>query len=181
MSLGELLFCLDFAAKKHKDQRRSDPEETPYINHPIGVAHSLSHEGKVEDINVLKAAILHDTVEDTDTTIAEVEQVFGKVVAGIVAEVTDDKDLPKAERKRLQVVNAPKKSREAKLVKLSDKLYNLRDLDRVTPKGWTKERIHEYFLWAAQVIKGCRGTNEHLEKLLDDLFRKHGVETEVLE
>ena len=84
MSLGELLFCLDFAAKKHKDQRRSDPEETPYINHPIGVAHSLSHEGKVEDINVLKAAILHDTVEDTDTTIAEVEQVlilrFGQFV-----------------------------------------------------------------------------------------------------
>lgn len=178
MSLGDLLFAIDFAAKKHKDQRRKDPDETPYINHPIGVAHSLAHEGKVEDINVLKAAILHDTVEDTDTTIEEVKEVFGPVVAGIVAEVTDEKGLKVAERKRLQVVNAPKKSREAKLVKLADKLYNLRDLDRVTPTGWTKERVEEYFLWAAQVIKGCRGTNELLEKQLDDLFEKHGVKTE---
>ena len=75
MSLGDLLFAIDFAAKKHKDQRRKDPDETPYINHPIGVAHSLAHEGKVEDLNVLKAAILHDTVEDTDTTIEEVKEV----------------------------------------------------------------------------------------------------------
>jgi len=181
MSLSELLFAIDFSAKKHRDQRRKDPEKTPYINHPIGVAHSLAHEGKVEDINVLKAAILHDTVEDTDTTIEEVKEVFGATVAGIVAEVTDEKGLPTAERKRLQVVNASKKSREAKLVKLADKLYNLRDLDRVTPEGWTQQRVEEYFLWAAQVVKGCRGTNEALEKELDELFHKHGVKTDLLE
>jgi len=181
MSLTELIFCVDFAAKKHATQRRKDPEETPYINHPVGVAKSIADEGKVEDINVLKAAILHDTVEDTDTTIEEIEKVFGADVAGIVAEVTDDKSLPYAERKRAQVVNAPKKSREAKLVKLADKLYNLRDLDRVIPSGWTEERAKEYFRWSAQVVKGCRGTNEHLEKKLDELFEKHGVNTEVLE
>jgi len=181
MSSAELLFCIDFSAKKHKDQRRSDPEETPYINHPVGVAHSLANEGHVEDLNVLKAAILHDTVEDTDTTIEEIEKVFGRHVASIVAEVTDNKNLPKQERKRLQVVNAPKKSREAKLVKLADKLYNLRDLDRVAPVGWTKERVQEYFQWSAKVVKGCRGTNSDLEKLLDELMRKHGVDPDLVE
>jgi len=181
MSLSELMLCVDFAAKKHKTQRRKDPEATPYINHPVGVAHSIANEGKVDDINVLKAALLHDTVEDTDTTIEEVAEVFGSVVAGIVAEVTDDKDLPAAERKRLQVVNAPKKSKEAKLVKLADKLYNLRDLERATPEGWTKERVEEYFRWSAQVVKGCRGTNEHLEKQLDLLFKKRGIDVESLE
>lgn len=124
----------DFAAKKHRDQRRKDPQQTPYINHPIGVANILINEGGVDDPIVLQAALLHDTVEDTETTLDEIEEHFGPKVRGIVAEVSDDKDLPKEERKRLQVVNAPHKSKEAKLVKLADKLYNLRDLHRVVPE-----------------------------------------------
>uniref|UniRef100_G3WBF1 Guanosine-3',5'-bis(diphosphate) 3'-pyrophosphohydrolase MESH1 n=1 Tax=Sarcophilus harrisii TaxID=9305 RepID=G3WBF1_SARHA len=130
-----LLEAADFAARKHRTQRRKDPEETPYINHPIGVARILTHEAGITDIAVLQAALLHDTVEDTNTTLEEVEEHFGAEVRRIVQEVTDNKELPKQERKRLQVENASQSSRAAKLVKLADKLYNLRDLNRRTPKG----------------------------------------------
>ncbi|XP_029933159.1 guanosine-3',5'-bis(diphosphate) 3'-pyrophosphohydrolase MESH1 [Myripristis murdjan] len=171
-----LLETVNFAAEKHRNQRRKDPEETPYINHPIGVARILSHEGAVTDIEVLQAALLHDTVEDTDCSIAELEAKFGVTVARIVQEVTDDKTLPKQERKRLQVEHAPHRSHQAKLVKLADKLYNLRDLNRCTPRGWAAERVQEYFVWASQVVRGLRGTNAALEEKLDELFKQRGVE-----
>lgn len=170
-----LLEAANFAAGKHRNQRRKDQEETPYINHPIGVARILTHEGGITDIAVLQAALLHDTVEDTDTTIDELESIFGPTVARIVEEVTDDKSLPKQERKRLQVEHAPHCSHQAKLVKLADKLYNLRDLNRCTPKGWSTDRVQEYFEWAAQVVKGLRGTNTSLENLLDQLLREKSV------
>ncbi|KAG7164719.1 guanosine-3',5'-bis(diphosphate) 3'-pyrophosphohydrolase MESH1-like [Homarus americanus] len=173
--LATLIKCVNFAAVKHKDQRRKDPEQTPYINHPIGVANLLV-EGEVKDMAVLQAAILHDTVEDTDTTNEELVMEFGTKVAGIVAEVTDNKNLDKQERKRLQIVKAASASKEAKLVKLGDKLYNLRDLDRTTPHGWTQERVVEYFHWAAEVVAGCRGNNEFLERELDKLFVKWKVD-----
>uniref|UniRef100_A0A8D0EQ21 Guanosine-3',5'-bis(diphosphate) 3'-pyrophosphohydrolase MESH1 n=2 Tax=Strix TaxID=36304 RepID=A0A8D0EQ21_STROC len=130
-----LLEAADFAAGKHKGQRRKDPEGTPFINHPIGVARILAHEAGVTDIVVLQAALLHDTVEDTDTTFSEIEERFGEEVRHVVEEVTDDKALPKMERKRLQIERAPGSSPRAKLVKLADKLYNLRDLNRCTPQG----------------------------------------------
>ncbi|XP_053768374.1 guanosine-3',5'-bis(diphosphate) 3'-pyrophosphohydrolase MESH1 isoform X2 [Desmodus rotundus] len=132
---AQLLEAADFAARKHRGQRRKDPEGTPYINHPIGVARILTHEAGITDIVVLQAALLHDTVEDTDTTLDEVELHFGAQVRRLVEEVTDDKTLPKLERKRLQVEQAPHSSPGAKLVKLADKLYNLRDLNRCTPEG----------------------------------------------
>ncbi|XP_065145264.1 guanosine-3',5'-bis(diphosphate) 3'-pyrophosphohydrolase MESH1 [Paramisgurnus dabryanus] len=171
-----LLETINFAAEKHRNQRRKDPDATPYINHPIGVARILSNEGGITDIEVLQAALLHDTVEDTDTTIDELESVFGQTVARIVQEVTDDKTLSKEERKRLQVEHAPHRSHQAKLVKLADKLYNLRDLNRCTPTGWTQQRVQEYFVWASQVIKGLRGTNAELEEKLQKLFLERGVE-----
>uniref|UniRef100_A0A8C6G0C3 Guanosine-3',5'-bis(diphosphate) 3'-pyrophosphohydrolase MESH1 n=1 Tax=Moschus moschiferus TaxID=68415 RepID=A0A8C6G0C3_MOSMO len=133
--VAQLLEAADFAARKHQRQRRKDPEGTPYINHPIGVARILTHEAGITDIVVLQAALLHDTVEDTDTTLDEVELHFGDQVRRLVEEVTDDKTLPKLERKRLQVEQAPQSSPGAKLVKLADKLYNLRDLNRCTPEG----------------------------------------------
>ncbi|KAI8050810.1 AGAP004597-PA [Syncephalis plumigaleata] len=166
-----ILHAADFAARKHKSQRRKDPEKTPYINHPIGVAYLLAEAG-VTDTVVLQAALLHDTVEDTDTSFDEIEQIFGAQVRSVVDECTDDKNLPKAERKRLQIVTAPHKSTRAKQVKLADKLYNLRDLQRATPEGWTSERVHDYFVWARQVVDGCRGTNDSLEKQLDELFEQ---------
>lgn len=171
-----LLETVNFAAEKHRKQRRKDPEETPYINHPIGVARILSYEGGVTDIEVLQAALLHDTVEDTETMLEELADKFGADVARIVQEVTDDKSLPKQERKRLQVEHAPRCSRQAKLVKLADKLYNLRDLNTSTPVGWSAERVQEYFVWAAEVVKGLKGTNSALEQKLDELFKQRGVQ-----
>ncbi|XP_032415954.1 guanosine-3',5'-bis(diphosphate) 3'-pyrophosphohydrolase MESH1 [Xiphophorus hellerii] len=171
-----LLETVNFAAEKHRKQRRKDPEETPYINHPIGVARILSYEGGVTEIEVLQAALLHDTVEDTDTTPEELVDRFGPIVARIVQEVTDDKSLPKQERKRLQVEHAPHCSRQAKLVKLADKLYNLRDLNACTPVGWSAERVQEYFVWAAEVVKGLKGTNSALEEKLEDQFKQRGVQ-----
>lgn len=168
--LTMLVKCVNFAAVKHKDQRRKDPAETPYINHPIGVANILVQEGNIHDPAVILAALLHDTVEDTDATFDLLEAEFGKEVCDIVKEVTDDKSLPKAERKRLQIENAPKKSYKAKLVTLADKLYNLRDLEKSMPKGWTQERVKEYFKWAKAVIDGCRRTNFSLERELDLIY-----------
>ncbi|XP_076174240.1 metazoan SpoT homolog-1 isoform X1 [Ptiloglossa arizonensis] len=162
--------CINFSAIKHKSQRRYDAEQTPYINHPIGVANILTEEGKIYDLAVILAAVLHDTVEDTDTTFEEIENEFGSEVCNIVKEVTDDKKLPKEVRKKLQIVNAPKRSYKAKLVILADKLYNLRDLQRSTPIGWSSNRVKEYFKWAKAVIDGCRKTNFSLERELDIIY-----------
>uniref|UniRef100_A0A182IDE3 Guanosine-3',5'-bis(diphosphate) 3'-pyrophosphohydrolase MESH1 n=2 Tax=Anopheles arabiensis TaxID=7173 RepID=A0A182IDE3_ANOAR len=166
--------CINFAAIKHRNQRRLDSDETPYINHPIGVAYILTEAG-ITDLEVLQAAILHDTVEDTDTSFEEIESLFGPTVRAIVQEVTDDKSLPKQERKRLQIEHASKKSHQAKLVKLADKIYNLRDLQRCKPKNWTNERCREYFIWAKKVCDNLKGTNESLESILDDIFRQENV------
>uniref|UniRef100_A0A2M4CTZ5 Guanosine-3',5'-bis(diphosphate) 3'-pyrophosphohydrolase MESH1 n=1 Tax=Anopheles darlingi TaxID=43151 RepID=A0A2M4CTZ5_ANODA len=167
--------CVNFAAIKHRDQRRLDKEETPYINHPIGVANILSSEGGINDFDVLSAAILHDTVEDTETTFEEIEKHFGPTIRSLVQEVTDDKSLPKQERKRLQIEHARTISHGARLVKLADKIYNLRDLQRCPPKNWTDERCREYFRWAKQVCDNLKGTNEPLERILDDIFRQENV------
>ncbi|GFY44945.1 guanosine-3',5'-bis(diphosphate) 3'-pyrophosphohydrolase MESH1 [Trichonephila inaurata madagascariensis] len=173
--LGIVISAANFAALKHRNQKRKDPEGTPYINHPIGVANILVTEGKINNPVVIQAALLHDTVEDTDTTLDEIEKHFGAVVRCIVAEVTDDKSLPKITRKQLQIEHASRCSYEAKLVKLADKLYNLRDLLRCTPKGWSEERVQEYFLWASKVVKELRGTNKELEEELKLLFISRGI------
>ncbi|XP_075287983.1 guanosine-3',5'-bis(diphosphate) 3'-pyrophosphohydrolase MESH1 isoform X1 [Opisthocomus hoazin] len=170
-----LLEAAHFAAGKHKGQRRKDPDGTPYINHPIGVARILAHEAGVTDIVVLQAALLHDTVEDTATTFTEIEERFGEEVRRVVEEVTDDKTLPKSERKRLQIERAPTSSPRAKLVKLADKLYNLRDLNHCTPEGWSSQRVQEYFQWAAEVVAGLRGTSPPLEEALRRLFEERGL------
>ncbi|KAF7239573.1 Guanosine-3',5'-bis(diphosphate) 3'-pyrophosphohydrolase MESH1 [Varanus komodoensis] len=172
---ARLLDTADFAARKHAAQRRKDPERTPYINHPIGVAQILAQEAGVADLAVLQAALLHDTVEDTDTTFAEIEERFGEEVRRIVEEVTDDKALPKAERKRLQIERAARSSRAAALVKLADKLYNLRDMNRCAPQGWSAKRVQEYFLWASKVVKGLQGTSPVLEEKLWLLFKARGL------
>jgi guanosine-3',5'-bis(diphosphate) 3'-pyrophosphohydrolase len=164
--LALLLKALAFAAHKHREQRRKDAEASPYINHPIALADVLVNEGGVTDVEVICAALLHDTVEDTATTHEELLDAFGSRIARIVAEVTDDQRLPKAERKRLQVEHAPHISREAKLVKLADKLCNLRDVAERPPAGWDLRRRREYFEWAKQVIDGLRGTpGEELRRL----------------
>ncbi|CAG8579310.1 8896_t:CDS:2, partial [Funneliformis caledonium] len=167
--ISKLIDTIDFAAKKHSFQKRNDPQGTPYINHPIGVAKNLTDAG-IYDFATIQAAILHDTVEDTDTSFEEIEQQFGREVRDIVAECTDDKTLVKSERKRLQIETTPHKSKKAKEVKLADKLYNLRDVQRMAPVGWSKNRIQEYFIWAKQVTDGARGTNQKLEDQLDEIY-----------
>lgn len=164
--------ALEFAARKHRDQRRKDELATPYINHPIEVARLLVNEGGIADTQVLVAALLHDTVEDTETTIAELQSLFGAEIAGIVGEVTDDKTLPKAERKNLQIENAADCSIAAKQVKLADKICNLRDMRLNPPAEWPQQRIREYFDWAGRVIDQLRGVNPVLEQLFDVEYSK---------
>ena len=168
--LALLLKALAFAAHKHRDQRRKDAEASPYINHPIALADVLVNEGGVTDAPVIAAALLHDTVEDTDTRPQELAEAFGPRIAGIVAEVTDDKALPKAERKRLQVEHAASISREAKLVKLADKICNVRDVADDPPANWPVERRIEYFEWCKTVIDGLRGVHQGLEQMFDDAY-----------
>ena len=170
--LALLLKALAFAAHKHRDQRRKDAEASPYINHPIALADVLVNEGGVTDFEVLCAALLHDTVEDTATTHEELEDAFGERIARIVAEVTDDKTLPKAERKRLQIEHASRISRAAQLVKLADKLVNLRDVAERPPAKWDLARRREYFDWARQVVDGLRGTHPRLEAAFDAAYAK---------
>jgi guanosine-3',5'-bis(diphosphate) 3'-pyrophosphohydrolase len=165
--LALLLRAASFAADRHRDQRRKDARATPYINHPLGVAAALADEGGVRDARVLAAALLHDTLEDTETTPDELRVLFGDTITGIVQELSDDKALPKAERKRLQIEHAATASPSAKLVKLGDKICNLRDILADPPADWPLERRREYFDWAAKVVAGCRGTNEFLEAAFD--------------
>lgn len=176
-NIHRLMKALDFAAIKHKDQRRKDPNETPYINHPIGVAQIISKEANITDTDILIAAILHDTVEDTDTTLEEIQDLFGSKIRNIVFEVTDDKASSKDARKQAQIDKSPFASYEAKIVKLADKLYNLRDLERQTPVGWTEERVQEYFVWASRVCDGIRGVCKSLDKSLDIMFTDRGILT----
>lgn len=167
---AELLDAVMFAAERHKNQRRKDVEASPYINHPIALAHLLATTGGVEDLAVLRAAILHDTVEDTETTEAELRERFGHAVADIVMEVTDDKSLPKQRRKELQVEHAPHKSTGAALVKLADKTCNLRDIAAAPPADWPLSRRQEYFDWAKRVVDGLPRVNDAMLGAFADAY-----------
>lgn len=168
---NKLLAAIAFAAHKHRDQRRKDAAASPYINHPIALANVLANEAGIDDERVLIAAILHDTIEDTETTEQELLREFGHEIASIVMEVTDDKALPKAERKQLQIEHAASISRRAKLVKLADKVCNLRDIAETPPAEWTLERRQAYFDWAKAVVDGLRGANPSLEHIFDETYK----------
>ncbi len=168
--VAELVDAAAFAAEKHRNQRRKDADASPYINHPLALARVLAVEGGIGEREPLLAALLHDTVEDTDTTEAELVERFGAVVAAVVMEVTDDKALAKAERKAAQVAHAPHLSRAAKLVKLADKIANVRDVASNPPAGWPLERRREYFDWARRVVDGLRGVHPALEASFDAAY-----------
>jgi (p)ppGpp synthase/HD superfamily hydrolase len=158
--------ALEYASKKHKGQIRKDPYKTPYIVHPMGVAKILWEEGNVRDVDVLVAALLHDTLEDTDATEFEIEGIFGSRVLSIVKEVSNDPRLSGQENKQRQIELAPFMSQEAKLVKLADRLCNIRDLQRSTPLNWSKEDIEHYFSWGEKLVRAFAGTDEQLENAL---------------
>lgn len=167
---SEVLRAAAFAADKHRNQRRKDTDASPYINHPIALAQLLATDGKISDPVVLCAALLHDTLEDTETTSQELIAEFGVEICTVVQEVTDDKSLPKQVRKQLQIEHARSISKKAKLVKLADKICNLRDIRDYPPADWTSERKGEYFDWAKSVVDGLRGSSPALEMIFDQLY-----------
>jgi (p)ppGpp synthase/HD superfamily hydrolase len=163
-----VLRAADMAARWHVDQRRKGAAQEPYINHLLEVASLVAEATGGSDPNLVIAALLHDAIEDQGVTAEMLTSEFGQHVADIVMEVTDDKALPKAERKRLQVVHAPNKSRAAKLIKLADKTSNLRTIASSPAADWSVERRLEYVEWAQAVVVGLRGTSLCLEQQFDE-------------
>ncbi len=171
-ALASLFSALLFAAEKHSQQHRKDSDATPYINHPIAVAELLIRVGQVVDYSILEAAILHDTLEDTQTTTQEIQDRFGAQVCAIVQELTDDKHLPKQERKKKQVEHAPHLSAPAKLIKIADKISNINEITCSEPAEWPVQRKRDYLDWAEQVVAGCRGCNRQLEERFDVMLKE---------
>jgi (p)ppGpp synthase/HD superfamily hydrolase len=163
--------ALDYAARKHVDQRRKGVAQEPYINHLSEVALLLAEATGGADANLVVAGLLHDCIEDQGVTREELVALFGKDVADLVTAVTDDKTLTKAERKRLQVERAPHKSDRAKMLKIADKTANLRTLAVSPPRGWDEQRMREYYAWAKAVVDGCRGVNAMLDAEFDKAWR----------
>ena len=151
-----------FAADKHRKCRRKDIDSTPYINHPLSLAKILIAEAGIDDPVVIAAALLHDTIEDTETTEDELRAAFGSEVSQVVAEVTDNKKFSKDTRKLLQIQHAAHISNRAKLVKLSDKIANLRDIRILPPQNWDESRKREYLNWSSQVVEAARGASPKL-------------------
>lgn len=174
-SAGLLLKATEFAAHKHRDQRRKDAGASPYINHPIAVANVLCNEGGITDPVILAAALLHDTLEDTETDYEELRGQFGEDIADVVVEVTDTKWLSRDARKRLQISKASHSSVRARAVKIADKICNLRDILGSPPAGWSLQRKQKYFDWAKQVVDGVRGEHQELEQRFDALYRQRPV------
>jgi len=174
MSLELLVKAYHFAAVKHRSQRRKDPDATPYINHPTEVAQILMS-CDITDYKTLIAGILHDTIEDTKTTYDELVTEFGKDIADIVQECTDDKSLAKILRKKAQIEHSKSISKEAKCVKLADKYSNLLSLEEHAPKGWSPEQTKGYFYWGFAVCSNLYGINKKLDNNLQTLFKKHNI------
>lgn len=171
-TISDILKAASYAARQHTGQNRKGERAEPYINHPLEVANLLAGVGGVEDLDILIAAILHDTVEDTDTTAEELNAMFGSRVTGFVLEVTDDKSLSKAERKQKQIEHAPHLTPEAKQIKLADKISNVTDITNSPPADWTTERRLEYVNWGKAVVAGLRGVNEPLEIHFDKVVEE---------
>lgn len=171
-NISLILEAAAFAADRHRMQRRKDVDASPYINHPLALAHILSGEGGIGDPVILCAALLHDTVEDTETTAEELAERFGAEIASIVAEVSNDPALPSAEQKRMQIVSSAGKSRGAKLVKLADKICNLRDIAATPPADWPTERRIQYYRWSREVVAGLRGVSPELERAFDAIYER---------
>jgi guanosine-3',5'-bis(diphosphate) 3'-pyrophosphohydrolase len=169
-NLDIIFKAITFAARKHQGQVRKDKRASPYITHPLAVAQEILTTGEVNNPTILIAAILHDTIEDTDTTPAEIQTEFGDEVLKIVLEVSDDKSLSKMHRKQLQVVSASQLSYAARIIKLADKITNCRDILDSPPQDWSQKRCQEYIQWAADVIAQFRGTNKKLENSFDELI-----------
>jgi (p)ppGpp synthase/HD superfamily hydrolase len=167
-----LLRAVAFSAAKHRNQRRKGAEAFPYINHPVEVAEMLTSVAGIRELDTLVAAVLHDTIEDTGTSGEEIETLFGRKVRAIVEEVTDDKLLPKDQRKKLQAERAPGLSNPAKLIRIADKISNIQELTQSPPEHWPAQRRREYLEWARKVVDGCLGVNEALEHRFNEVIHQ---------
>lgn len=167
----EVLRAAEFAAEQHKGHRRKGDAQEPYVNHVIEVARLLAEATGGSDLALIQAGLLHDTIEDTDTTPAELQAVFGENVTALVLEVTDDKSLPKLVRKQRQIEHAPDLTPRAKMLKIADKISNCRSVAVSPPADWSADRKRQYFEWGAAVVQGCRGVNDELERQFDEVYR----------
>jgi (p)ppGpp synthase/HD superfamily hydrolase len=171
----KILAAARFAAERHATQKRKGQAAEPYINHLIEVAELVAASSPALDTNLVVAAFLHDTIEDTGVTAQELEQRFGSDVATLVLEATDDKSLPQETRKALQVESAPYKSERAQTLKLADKISNLRSLLSSPPANWNPDRKRQYCEWARQVVSGFTSPNRLLlaefEKVYEQLTK----------
>lgn len=170
--LEKLLKAIEYSAKKHEGQIRKDAEKTPYIIHPIGVTELVWEVGNIRSVNVLISALLHDSLEDTDATENEIETLFGSRVLYTVKEVTNDPNLSGQENKKRQVDHARMMSLDGQLVKLADRLYNVKDL-KSPPPSWSKKKVDEYYGWGEKLLAELKGTNEDLELALQKLITAH--------
>jgi (p)ppGpp synthase/HD superfamily hydrolase len=159
-----------FAAEKHAGQKRKGLAAEPYINHLIEVAELIAASSDVLDVNLVMAGFLHDTIEDTGVTATELERRFGPDVAALVVEATDDKSLPQEIRKALQVKHAPLKSPRAQILKLADKISNLRSILASPPADWSRERRRRYCEWAKEVVSGFTSPNGVLQAEFDKVY-----------
>src|SRR6516165_597237 len=165
--LVTVLKAADAAARWHVNQRRKGAAQEPYVTHLLEVAMLVAEATAGADPNLIVAALLHDTIEDQGVTREEIAAQFSDDVADLVVEVTDDKKLPKAERKRLQIKHAPKLTPRAKILKLADKISNLRSLATSPPADWPMQRRSDYVIWTTEVVQGLRGTSGLLEQEFD--------------
>jgi (p)ppGpp synthase/HD superfamily hydrolase len=172
VAIQGILKAARFASVKHVSQRRKGVAAQPYLNHLVEVAELVSLAIAEPDPNLIAAALLHDTIEDTGTSQEELLREFGPDIAGLVAEVTDDKALPKAERKRLQIEHAPHLSARAQTIKIADKISNLRAILSTPPEDWDLRRKRDYFAWARQVVDACPAPNPFLKREFADAVQK---------
>jgi guanosine-3',5'-bis(diphosphate) 3'-pyrophosphohydrolase len=164
--------AIKFASAKHQFQSRKGKSKPPYINHLIDVSYILHNVGSIKDEEVLAASILHDTIEDTDTSYNELKINFNERIANMVLDLTDDKTLSAIERKRQQVITAPKIHKLSKLIKLADKISNIKDITLDPPATWTNERMLNYLNWAKDVVDQIRGNNKAMEEMFDEWYNK---------
>ena len=173
-AVQRILEAAQFAARHHATQKRKGEAGEPYINHLIEVAELIVSNSDLLDVNLVMAAFLHDVVEDTAVTPQELEQRFGHDVLSLVMEVTDDKSLPKEMRKAKQIENAHQQSPRAQILKLADKISNLRALLSSPPANWSVQRKLEYFEWARAVVSRLTDPNPALKAEFDRTYARIG-------
>ena len=161
-----------FAAQRHSGTARKGRGNEPYVNHLAEVANLVSEASGGADAELVAAGWLHDTIEDTETTREELAERFSVRVAALVVEVSDDMGLPEGERRRLQIVAAPHKSPDAKLIKIADKISNIRGRIAPDPSEGERADLADYVGWAEQVVSGCRGGNAWLDRTFDETVTK---------